>query len=183
VRALIAAGIFLVPEKRDEEGLALELSLLDNMTVPRSRERGSPWATGRGWQQREVAEMISRLGIKPRHPNALVSTFSGGNQQKVLLGKWLAGRPRLLLMHEPTQAIDVGARRDIIAALRGEADRGCGILVAATDVGDLAVMCDRVLIVRDGRVAEELTGDLDQDQIVAATFGPGRPRADDGAEG
>jgi len=182
MRRLIAAGIFLVPEKRDEEGLAPQLSMLDNMTVPRTREQGSPWATGRGWQQREVTEMIVRLGIKPGQPRALVSTLSGGNQQKVLLGKWLAGRPRLLLMHEPTQAIDVGARRDIIGALRAEADRGCGILVAATDVGDLAVLCDRVLIVRDGRVSEELTGTLDQDQIVAATFGQGRPRPDTSAD-
>jgi ribose transport system ATP-binding protein len=181
VRRLIAAGVVLVPEKRDEEGLAAQLSMLDNMTVPRTSEQGSPWATGRGWQQREVTEMIARLGIKPGQPRALVSTLSGGNQQKVLLGKWLAGRPRLLLMHEPTQAIDVGARRDIIGALRAEAERGCGILVAATDVGDLAVLCDRVLIVRDGRVAEELSGALDQDRIVAATFGPGRARPDTGA--
>lgn len=114
--------------------------------------------------------MIRRLDIRPPSPHALVSELSGGNQQKVLLGKWLAGKPKLLVLHEPTQAVDVGARRDIITALRGEAERGCGILVAATDVGDLTVICDRVLIMRDGVVTEELTGDLDQDQIVEATF-------------
>ncbi len=175
---LIAAGVFLVPEKREEEGLALELSMLDNMTLPRVGERGSPWSIGRSWQEREVGEMIRRLGITPPQPNALVSTLSGGNQQKVLLAKWLAGGPRLLLLHEPTQGVDVGARRDIINALGAEAARGCGIVMAATDAGDLAAMCDRVLIMRDGRVTQELTGELDQDQIVAATFRPGRPAAD-----
>jgi ribose transport system ATP-binding protein len=167
---LISAGIFLVPEKRDEEGLSLEMSMLDNMTLPRVGEKGSPWSIGKSWQDAEVSDMVRRLGIKPPHPKALVSTLSGGNQQKVLLGKWLAGGPRVLLLHEPTQAVDVGARRDIIQVLRGEAEAGCAVLVSATDVGDLAAMCDRVLIMRDGVVTEELTGTFDQDQIVAATF-------------
>ncbi|HTX09638.1 MAG TPA: sugar ABC transporter ATP-binding protein [Solirubrobacteraceae bacterium] len=170
IEHLMSAGIVLVPEKREEEGLVLELSVLDNMTLPRMGEHGSPWYTGRGWQQAEVEEMIRRLGIKPERPGALVSTLSGGNQQKVLLGKWLAGSPQFVLLHEPTQAVDVAARRDIIEALRHESDRGCGILISATDVGDLALICDRVLIVRDGRVTQELTGELDQDQIVEATF-------------
>ena len=175
IEGLIAAGIVLVPEKRDEEGLAVELSVLDNMTLPRVGKLGSPWSIGRSWQEREAGEMIRRLGIRPPRPHALVSTLSGGNQQKVLLGKWLSGRPRLLLLHEPTQGVDVGARGDILRALRAEADGGCGIVMAATDAGDLAVMCDRVLVLRDGRVAEELAGPLDQDQIVAATFRPAHP--------
>jgi ribose transport system ATP-binding protein len=174
---LIAAGVFLVPEKRDEEGLALEMSVTENLTLPRVGERGAPWAIGSGWQDEEVQDMITRLGIRPPRPEALVSTLSGGNQQKVLLGKWLAGSPRLLLLHEPTQAVDVGARRDIIEVLRSEADRGCGVLVSATDVGDLALICDRVLIVRDGLVTEELTGEFDQDQIVEATFRSAAPAA------
>jgi ribose transport system ATP-binding protein len=97
-------------------------------------------------------------------------------QQKVLLGKWLAGQP-LLLLHEPTQGVDVGARGDIINVLRAEAERGCGVLMSATDVGDLALIRDRVLILRDGRVVAELTGDFDQDDIVEATFRTGRPAA------
>jgi len=170
IEKLIGAGIFLVPEKRDEEGLSLEMSVLDNMTLPRVGEKGSPWSIGKSWQALEVDDMISRLGIKTSHPKALVSTLSGGNQQKVLLGKWLAGSPRVLLLHEPTQAVDVGARRDIIEVLRREAEGGCAVLVSATDVGDLAAMCDRVLIMRDGVVTEELTGTFGQDQIVEATF-------------
>jgi ribose transport system ATP-binding protein len=175
VESLIGAGVFLIPEKRDEEGLAVEMTLLDNLTLPRVGEKGRRWLIGTSWQQDEVQEMILRLGITPPRPEALVSTLSGGNQQKVLLGKWLAGRPRLLLLHEPTQGVDVGARGDIINVLRAEAERGCGILMSATDVGDLALMCDRVLILRDGRVVAELAGEFDQDDIVEATFRPGRP--------
>jgi ribose transport system ATP-binding protein len=172
VETLIGAGVFLVPEKRDEEGLAVELSIVDNLTLPRVGEKGRRWLIGHSWQLDEAREMILRLGITPPRPDALVSTLSGGNQQKVLLGKWLAGRPRLLLLHEPTQGVDVGARGDIIGVLRAEAERGCGVLMAATDVGDLALICDRVLIMRDGRVVAELTGDFDQDDIVEATFRP-----------
>jgi ribose transport system ATP-binding protein len=87
----------------------------------------------------------------------------------------VAGRPRLLLLHEPTQGVDVGARGDIINVLRAEAERGCGILMSATDVRDLALMCDRVLILRDGRMVTELTGEFDQDDLVEATFRPARP--------
>jgi ribose transport system ATP-binding protein len=175
IESLIAAGVYLIPEKRDEEGLAVEMSILDNITLPRVGEKGRRWLTGRSWQLDEVQDMITRLGITPPRPDALVSTLSGGNQQKVLLGKWLAGHPQLLLLHEPTQGVDVGARGDIINVLRAEAERGCGVLMSATDVGDLALICDRVLIMRDGRVAEELTGEFDQDEIVEATFRTSRP--------
>jgi ribose transport system ATP-binding protein len=177
VESLIGAGVFLIPEKRDEEGLAVEMSIRDNISLPRVGKKGRRWLIGHSWQLDEAQEMILRLGITPPRPDALVSTLSGGNQQKVLLGKWLAGQPRLLLLHEPTQGVDVGARGDIINVLRAEAERGCGVLMSATDVGDLALMCDRVLILRDGRVVAELTGDFDQDDIVEATFRPGRPAA------
>ncbi|MEI4920380.1 autoinducer 2 ABC transporter ATP-binding protein LsrA, partial [Klebsiella pneumoniae] len=92
-------------------------------------------------------------------------------QQKVLLGKWLAGQPSLLVLHEPTQAVDVGARHDIIDAIRQAALSGCGILVASVDAADLAVLCDRVLVFRDGQVSAELSGDMDADTIIHATFG------------
>src|SRR5207302_6841647 len=103
--------------------------------------------------------------------DAPVATLSGGNAQKVMLGKWLAGKPKLLVLVEPTQAVDVGARSDIIDALRQAAADGCGVVVATLDAADLAALCDRVLVFRDGGV-EELAGDrLEQDAIVQATFG------------
>jgi ribose transport system ATP-binding protein len=169
----ISAGIAFVPESRLSEGLAAELSVAQNLTLPRVRRRGSRLRTGSAWQAEETAAMIAKLDIKPPNPAAPIGTLSGGNQQKVLLAKWLAGAPNLLVLHEPTQAVDVGARHDIIDAIREAAASGCGVLIASIDAVDLAVLCDRVLVFRDGQVAAELSGDLDQDDIVHATFGGG----------
>jgi ribose transport system ATP-binding protein len=167
----IRAGVAFVAERRLEQGLAAEMTVTDNLTLPRVRSRGSRLRTGGKWRAQETAAMIAKLDIRPPDPDKAVGTLSGGNQQKVLLGKWLAGSPALLVLHEPTQAVDVGARHDIISALRAAARDGCGILVSSVDAADLAVLCDRVLVFRDGRVAAELTGDLDTDGIIHATFG------------
>jgi ribose transport system ATP-binding protein len=175
----ISAGIAFVPEGRLDDGLAGELSVADNLTLPRVRRRGSRLRMGAAWQAEETAAMIAKLDIKPPNPDALISTLSGGNQQKVLLGKWLAGAPYLLVLHEPTQAVDVGARHDIIDAIREAAANGCGVLIASIDAVDLAVLCDRVLVFRDGQVATELSGKLDQDDIVHATFGGSVPARED----
>jgi len=169
----VDAGVAFVAERRLDEGLAAELSVSDNLTLPRVRRRGKPLRTGRAWQAAETAAMIAKLDIKPPHPGAPVGTLSGGNQQKVLLGKWLAGAPDLLVLCEPTQAVDVGARHDIIDAIREAARGGCAVVIASVDAADLAVLCDRVLVFSGGRVAAELTGDLDQDAIIHATFDAG----------
>ncbi len=167
----IAAGVAFVPERRLDQGLAAELSLAANLTLPRVRRRGGRLRIGARWQAGETAAMIAKLDIRPPRPELPVGTLSGGNQQKVLLAKWLAGQPNLLVLHEPTQAVDVGARHGLIDAIRDAARAGCGVLIASVDAADLAVLCDRVLVFRDGRVTAELTGDLDQDSIVQATFG------------
>jgi ribose transport system ATP-binding protein len=167
----IAAGVAFVAERRLEQGLAAELSVAQNLTLPRVRSRGGRLRIGGAWQAEETAAMIKKLDIRPPDPHQPVGTLSGGNQQKVLLAKWLAGAPNLLVMHEPTQAVDVGARHDIIEAIRGAAAGGCGVLVASVDAADLAVLCDRVLVFREDRVTAELSGELDADTIIHATFG------------
>jgi ribose transport system ATP-binding protein len=166
----INAGVAFVAERRLEQGLAAEMSVTENLTLPRVKSRGGRWRTGSSWQAEEAAAMIKKLDIKPPDPHKAVGTLSGGNQQKVLLGKWLAGKPGLLVLHEPTQAVDVGARSDIIDAIREAAADGCGVLISSVDAADLAVLCDRVLVFRDGRVVAELTGELTQDDIIHATF-------------
>jgi ribose transport system ATP-binding protein len=169
--AFIRAGVAFVAERRLEQGLAAEMTVTENLTLPRVRSRGGRFRTGGSWQAAEAAAMIAKLDVRPPDPHKPVGTLSGGNQQKVLLGKWLAGKPSLLVLHEPTQAVDVGARHDIINVIREAAADGCGVVVSSVDAADLAVLCDRVLVFRAGRVAAELTGEFDADDIIHATFG------------
>ena len=170
LRELKIGRIALIPEDRAVQGLALGLTVRQNITLPQVATIGKRWWTGQRWQQNEAAELIERLGVKPSDPQAPVSALSGGNQQKVLLAKWVAGAPRLLLLHEPTQAIDIGARHDLVRALRDLASNGTCLLIAARDPQELSILCDRVLVVRHGEIAAELEDDLSQDTIVAVTF-------------
>ena len=177
IAELAAAGVAFVPEKRAEEGLALDETLTQNITLPRLTQHGSRWWIGEQWQREEAQRMIERLGITPANPDAILGTFSGGNQQKVLLAKWLAGAPKLLLLQEPTQAVDVGAREDIIDAVRDVAADGCPVIVAGSDPGELSAICDRVIILRDGAYSTELSGHIHPDAIIHATFGQPIPAA------
>ncbi|WP_375479268.1 sugar ABC transporter ATP-binding protein [uncultured Jatrophihabitans sp.] len=166
---LIAAGVAFVPEDRGQEGLAVELSAQDNLTLPRARARGRLMLRS-GWQAAEFREAVAMLGIVPAKRNLPCSSFSGGNQQKILLAKWLLNNPEVVLLNEPTQAVDVGARIDILRAIRAAADRGVGVVLASIETQDLAAVCDRVLVFRDGVVAAELTTDLSPHTITAATY-------------
>jgi ribose transport system ATP-binding protein len=169
-RAAMAAGVVLVPEGREHAGLALDLTVADNVLLPRPPSRAGVLPVDRRAESAVVADWVRRLDVRPPHPAAPVGTLSGGNQQKVLLAKWLAIGPRLLLLHEPTQAVDVGARQTITAAVRRAAAAGCAVLIAGTDETELTMMCDRVLVLRSGRAVQELIGDFTPDDIVASIF-------------
>ncbi|NUO91156.1 MAG: sugar ABC transporter ATP-binding protein, partial [Dermatophilaceae bacterium] len=162
VATCLALGAALVPEKRILEGLAVELSIRDNIAVPSLRRRGRPWHVGRGWQDQEARASIGRLGIRTRSPHALVKELSGGNQQKVLFAKWLSVTPDLLVLHEPTQAVDVGARVDILRSVVDTAARGVGVLLVSIEPSDLAEVCDRILVHGPGGLREIRSQDPDE---------------------
>ncbi|MDP5185305.1 sugar ABC transporter ATP-binding protein [Blastococcus sp. BMG 814] len=170
VGTAIAAGVALVPEGREHAGLALELTVADNVLLPRRRTRSAVLPVERAAETAVVGEWVERLDVRPPDPSQLVGKLSGGNQQKVLLAKWLATGPRLLVLHEPTQAVDVGARQTISEAVRRAAAEGCAVLVAGTDETELTMLCDRVLVFRDGRPVRELTGDFTPDEVVESIF-------------
>jgi ribose transport system ATP-binding protein len=176
VRDAIAAGICLVPERRDRDGLALDRTVTENITLPRIRRSSARYLIRQGWQRRESATAIGMLDIRPPDPAAVVGSLSGGNRQKVALAKWLLDRPRLLVLHEPMQGVDVGARRDLVHALRQAAASGCSVIVATGEPDDLAVLCDRVLILAAGRIGAELHRPVTSDDIIAHTYAP-RPAA------
>jgi len=134
-------------------------------------KRGGRLRIGGAWQRQEAEWVLGTLGVRPADPHALVRNLSGGNQQKVLLGKWLCARPKLLVLHEPTQGVDVGARVDIEDALVEAARSGCAVIVASMDVSELAGICDRILVTRRGAIAKELSGAQTSEEIVAAVYG------------
>ena len=117
VAQMVRRGVVLVPEDRLQEGLSIGHSVRDNVTLPWLTRHGRPWAAGGRWRAAQTRTVIDELGVRPADPEQLLGRLSGGNQQKVLLGKWLAGSPRLLLLNEPTQAVDVAARQDIVRAI------------------------------------------------------------------
>jgi ribose transport system ATP-binding protein len=170
VGTAIAAGVVLVPEGREHAGLALDLPVADNLLLPRRRSRAAVLPVDRRTETAVVAEWVRRLDVRPPDPAQLVGKLSGGNQQKVLLAKWLAPGPRLLVLHEPTQAVDVGARQTITAAIRRAADAGCAVLVAGTDETELSLLCDRVLVFRDGRPVRELAAGFTPDDVIGSIF-------------
>jgi ribose transport system ATP-binding protein len=170
VGTAITAGVVLVPEGREHSGLALDLTVADNLLLPRRSSRAAVLPVDRTAEAAVVAEWVRRLDVRPPDPAQLVGKLSGGNQQKVLLAKWLAVGPRLMVLHEPTQAVDVGARQTIIAAIRQAAAAGCAVLVAGTDETELSLLCDRVLVFRDGQPVSELIGGFTPDDVVESIF-------------
>ena len=173
--AALRARIAVVPGDRHRRGLALALSMQDNITLPRVGARDRLLLRP-GWQAAEARHVIESLDVRPADPAALVRTLSGGNQQKVLIGKWLLSEPELLVLHEPTQAVDVGARADIHDAILRAAQAGSAVVLVASDPAELVALCDRVLVLRGGTVAAELTGELTIDRIIDAVYPP-RPAA------
>ncbi len=169
VAQCIRAGVVLVPERRDRDGLAFELSVRDNISLPALGRRGKPWFVARRWQQEDAEAATRTLGIRPRDPLLLVKQLSGGNQQKVLLAKWLTLGPTLMVLHEPTQAVDIGARQDILASVQRVADTGASVLLVSSEPEDLASACDRVLVCGEGGLVEveTLTPDAILEHIYA----------------
>jgi ribose transport system ATP-binding protein len=169
VSAAISAGIVLVPERRDRDGLAMSLSVQDNISLPTLSRHGRRYWVGRGWQRQQTADAIRTLDIRPNAPSRLISELSGGNQQKVLLAKWMSVGPTLMIMHEPTQAVDVGARADILNAVHRAAASGVAVLLVSVESSDLAAACDRVLVYEGADRLREIRSD-DPDVILDAVY-------------
>ncbi len=151
-------------------GLVLNQSVRDNILLPSLDRISRVFLIDRAAGNRIVAELMDLLDIRPRRPNLPVSALSGGNQQKVMLAKWLARRVSVLLLEEPTQGIDVGAKAQIHALIRDFVFRGGGALIASSDLAELARLCDGVLAVRQGAIVARLDRNegLDEPKLRAA---------------
>lgn len=154
----IRLGIAYLPEDRKKQGLMLDFSMADNIvsTVATAKTRGI-WANKKRYDG-DTRQFIDTLQIVPNQPQKAVKTFSGGNQQKVLLAKWMATKPKLLILDEPTRGVDVGAKEMIHNAVREYAAKGSAVIVISSDMMELSGLSDRVIVIRKGRV----TGALDR---------------------
>jgi ribose transport system ATP-binding protein len=151
----IRAGIAFVPEDRAAFALFPELSVLENLAMA-TPDCGR---TGRLRHRRELSKVrtdLTRYQVRAQSPSTPISQLSGGNQQKVVMARWLRRSPRVLLLDEPTQGVDVGARAALWGALRMATETGTGALVASSDAEELAQLCDRVVVISDGEVVREL---------------------------
>ena len=160
-RDAIAKGIYLVPEDRKRDGLLLDMSVASNISLPdlltHSRIRLVDTASEAANAQRQK----ERLNIRAPAVSTAVASLSGGNQQKVVLAKWLAMRPRVLIFDEPTRGIDVGAKNEIYRLLRHLADSGVAILMISSDMEEVIGISDRIVVMHEGR----LSGFLERDQF------------------
>jgi ribose transport system ATP-binding protein len=121
-------------------------------------------------ERADAARLIREHGVKAASTEVPFAALSGGNQQKAILARWLRREPSLLLLDEPTQGVDVMSRSDIYLTVRDTAARGCAVLVASSDLLELCALCDRVLVLRDGRIATEVSGaDLTADRLTELT--------------
>ncbi len=170
-RAALERGLAYVPEDRKGEGLSLVASVQANLAhavLPRLSRVG---LMRPGAERANAMTWTRRLGIRPPDPEREVATLSGGNQQKVVVGKGLAAEPRVLLMDEPTRGVDVGARTELYEVLDDLAGRGLSLLLASSDTDELIQLCDRILVFRHGAVATILHAPFDREEVVAHVTG------------
>ncbi|MBX5465102.1 MAG: sugar ABC transporter ATP-binding protein [Clostridia bacterium] len=157
-REAVQLGVAYVPENRRHEGLIMGHSLVQNLTLAGIGHFARFGFLRSGSERERARELIEALRIVPDRLEAPVEVLSGGNQQKVAIGKWLSTASEILILHEPTRGVDVGARAEIYRLLRELADRGYAILIISSDFREAAWVCDRILVLRDGRLVGEIPG-------------------------
>jgi ribose transport system ATP-binding protein len=160
VRQAIKSGIGFATSRREQEALAMTLTARENFFLnPAATKRRYKRRLLAGAERRDSRQLASDVHLRPADPEAVVATFSGGNQQKVVLGRWLSFDLKALILEEPTMGIDVGARAEIYTLIHALADDGLSVLVISSDFEELVTVCDRVLVFDRGAIRKELEND------------------------
>jgi ribose transport system ATP-binding protein len=175
----VAAGMGFVPEDRGTQGLVLRLPVLENIVLPTLDVHArSGWVDKRG-MRKTAQSFVDKLNIRTPHLHQKAMFLSGGNQQKVVLAKWLALQPKILIMDEPTRGIDVGAKAEVHALMSALAQEGMGIIMISSELPEILGMSDRILVMHEGRVAAILDrADATQELIMAYASGEMRNGTD-----
>jgi rhamnose transport system ATP-binding protein len=168
----MAAGMALVPEDRRQQGLVMDMGIDQNIALASLRRLSSFGLIRRSSERALAKTWAPRLQLKFGTLRNAVSTLSGGNQQKVVLGKWLAREPRLLIIDEPTRGIDVGTKAEVHRILDGLVADGMAVLMISSELPEVLGMADRVLVIREGRMTADLTrAEADEQTIMRAATG------------
>jgi ribose transport system ATP-binding protein len=169
-RQAMRKGFALVPGERAKEGLLYIRSILDNLLLPSWRRFGLPLKVGNA--RKTAAQTGSSLNLKMAGLDEPVSSLSGGNAQKVVIGKWLMRDPQVLLLDDPTKGVDVGTKAEFYSLLTGLSEQGKTIILYSSDDEELIGLCDRVLVMYDGMIRTELSGEtLTKENLIAASLG------------
>lgn len=164
-------GIGFVSENRLADGVLLERSMLFNVTLPNLNTVSNWFVINPRSALAMAINVINTVAIRPPEPKKTMSLFSGGNQQKVVIGKWLASKARLLILDEPTRSVDVAARKEIYDMIRQQAAKGGGILILSSDLREVWGICDRILVMRRGRtVSEALRNEISEERLLQLVF-------------
>ncbi|WP_170112828.1 ATP-binding cassette domain-containing protein [Kurthia sibirica] len=150
-------GIGLVPENRKTEGANLDLSILDNAMLSSLSSYSKGSFMKPSMMKQAMLDVMKKLNIKAHNMHVPMSTLSGGNQQKVIIAKWLVHKSKLLLFDEPTQGIDIGAKDEIYSIMKEIVNEGSSIIVATSEIDELLAICDRVLILFEGEIIKEFS--------------------------
>jgi ABC-type sugar transport system ATPase subunit len=175
---LMAHGCAYLPADRQRTGIAPLLSVRENLFLVRNRRAGDTFLRRPRRERARAVELVDRVRVKvaaatsQQAVEAPISTLSGGNQQKVLVGRAVRGAPRVLILEDPTAGVDVGARADLLLLLLGLADAGTAILLASVDYDEIGQVADRVIVFADGRVVADLSrGRITEEELARASFG------------
>ena len=162
----IRAGLALVPEERHRQGLFFNLGVRDNLLIPSENASGT-WRIDDRRECRDSQQLVEQWRIKTPGLEAVPDRLSGGNQQKVVMAKWLRAAPRLLLLDEPTKGVDVGAKWEIHDLIRRQADQGMGCLVVSSDLPEMLALADRIVVLREGHLQGEIDGaSADEESVM-----------------
>ncbi|MET0744168.1 MAG: ATP-binding cassette domain-containing protein, partial [Microvirga sp.] len=171
----IRAGMGFCPEDRKVEGIVPDMSVRENLTLALMPQLARRGVVDEARSREIVDRFIGRLGIRCSGPEQRIRELSGGNQQKVLLARWLCMNPKLLILDEPTRGIDVGAKAEILGLIRELAGQGLGVLMISSELEEVVEAASRIFVLRDGRTAAELEGEAvtERNVMAAMAHGPG----------
>lgn len=171
-REAIAKGVVYIPGDRHREGLFMPHSIRENLSLPHLKSLVTAGFISASKENRLARAAIARYAVKTPSAEAGVATLSGGNQQKVVLGRWTAGTPRVYIFEDPTRGVDVATKLDICRQIRGLAEQGAGVILVASDLMELIGLSDRILIFSQGRIVDEVAGaEATEERIVGSATG------------